>query len=205
MNPWVSGLLLVALLSGCAVEKRVLRASMPDDELRTTVNQHFHAGMDEAQVRNELGDLRVRDENIRVYGPQEAGPRVVLARVWPAGGRWMDDATYTLPWIDLSFVFGTSDGGLVDVRMHRDALVFGEDGTYLSGPARHSVGGGRTREWPSSVPFPKDPLEGAESVLNMASSMYHGVEFVALAQAQGSAPATTSVDAIAPNAIVWGR
>jgi hypothetical protein len=183
---WAFIAAVVAL--GCAsVPRQALRASMPDEELRTTINQHFRVGMNEADVRRELAVLKVRDRDLRLYDAVSVGgidrPRVVFARVWPAGGRWIDDTTSRLDWIDLSFVMSAPDR-LDDVRAFRDGIVYSPEGGRLGGPTRVRMP--TSWSWPQEVPFPKDPLEATESVLIKASSMREVINGDAPDEARGS-------------------
>lgn len=158
---------LSALVAGCAAEKAPLRATMPDDELRTTIAARFPVGTREPDVRDRLAALRLHDRDLRVYDATEGRPRVLLARVWPAGGRWINDATRSVDWIDLAFVFAPATppdtGALVDVRSYRDAINYSADGGRLSGPSRGHVP--LSWDWPQSVPFPPDPLADSASLL----------------------------------------
>lgn len=145
----------VAALGGCASSP--LHANMEDSQIRARLDEHFHAGMTVDAVKGELSALRVREGDTLLYPRTEARPEVLLARVFPPGGFWIDVQDW-IEFVDVSFVFG--DGRTLERWvMYRDSVRYFE-GEAVKGPTREPLT--RVPRYPGKPPPPLDPLKGAE-------------------------------------------
>jgi len=141
---------------GCAAYP--LHSSMTDDEIRATLGAHFTPGMPEHAVRSELRTLRIPDGRVLHYPASGPTPAVLLARISPPGGFWVDDEDDFMEWVDVSFVFDTQDT-LKRVGTFRDGIRY-DHGDPINAPRRPLLD--KVPHWPGVPPPPKDPLDGVE-------------------------------------------
>ncbi len=152
-KPLIAILSAIVMLAGCATTK--MGATQSDQELRATLDQNFPKGMSVEQVHAKLNDLGVSKKFRIVYPRTESRPAILLVRMY-YGGFWVDSGRYTLNWADASYVFG--DAGLDRVLLYRDRVEY-YDFDPLWPPTRPAQG--PVYRWPSPIPPPIDPLEGA--------------------------------------------
>ncbi len=142
----------VALLGGCG--SYPLHANLDDAELHTRLDQYFHAGMTVDGVRGELSSLRVREGDTLLYPKTSERPEVLLARLFPPGGFWIDATTESVEFVDVSFVFGDART-LERWVTFRDSIRYFE-GEAVKGPSREPMT--RVPNYPGKPPPPVDPL-----------------------------------------------
>ena len=144
-----------ALLQGCG-GSYPLHANMEDAQISTVLGQHFRPGMTVDSVRSELSALRVHEGDTLLYPKTETRPEVLLARLFPPGGFWID-VTDSIEFVDVSFEF--SGAGTLDRWvMFRDSIRYFH-GEAVKGPSREPMT--RVPPYPGKPPPPINPLEGA--------------------------------------------
>lgn len=152
---------------GCAAYP--LHATMTDDEIRATLAAHFTPGMPEHEVRSELSSLRVPERRRLRYPASESTPTVLLARIAPPGGFWVDDQDDFMEWVDVSFVFDSHDT-LQQWGIFRDGIRY-DHGDPINAPRRPLLD--KVPHWPGEPPPPKDPLDAVEWVVpSNATSLF---------------------------------
>ena len=126
---WLGVAVAAVAASGCAQAPR-LNADLPAAELRSRLDADFQPGMSLEQVQARLDEAGVRPRRWRVYpGP----PVQMLARLFPAGGFWVDHQRdwQETPYVDAWFVFG--DQGLERVDTERRVVRLARQ-QYLDPP-----------------------------------------------------------------------
>ncbi len=131
-------------------------ATQNDQELRATLAANFPPGITVQEVHTRLDELGVGNRFRTLYPAIDSRPEVLLVRMY-YGGFWVDRGRYTLKWADASYVFDEA-GGLDRVLLYRDRVEYYDYGP-LWGPLRRAQG--PVHRWPSPIPPPIDPLEGA--------------------------------------------
>src|SRR5262245_42019261 len=147
-----------AAVAGCAPYP--LHANMTDAEIRARVQEHFHTGMTRASVNGTLTELRVSERYRLLYPAEGEHPEVLLARLYQPGGAWVRDEDSVIEFVDLSFIF-TKEDALSGVSMFRDGIRYFRGGR-VNAPAREPLA--PLRDWPSTPPPPRDPLDRAEPI-----------------------------------------
>ena len=92
-----------------------------------------------------------------LYPPTAARPEVLLARLYPPGGFWLDVVDW-IDFVDVSFVFNGSHA-LERWVTYRDEIRYFQ-GDPVKGPSREPMA--RVPRYPGKPPPPSDPLEGAK-------------------------------------------
>jgi len=159
--PGVDSILRLGI-AGCAVglfgcASYPLHANLEDAELRTRLAANLPHGMSEDAVKSTLVSLRV-PERVQMRYPATGGrPEVLLARLFPPGGFWVDDSLDTVEFVDVSFVFDPTLR-LDRTVIYRDQVRYFQ-GDLVKGPTREPMT--RPPRYPGMPPPPADPLEGA--------------------------------------------
>ncbi len=148
--------LAAATVAACAPYP--LHSTMTDAEIRTTLATSFPTGMTLDEVRGELKVMRVPTSRQLLYPPEGTRPEVLLARLSPPGGFWLDGGDDELEWVDVSFIFDERHSMTTWV-IFRDGIRY-NCGDPINPPARRLMG--YVPRWPGLPPPPIDPLEGAE-------------------------------------------
>lgn len=146
----------LALLSGCA-KPALLTSQMTDPEIRAQLADHFHEGMTYAEVNGELDALNISDRWRLRYKATETRPEVLLARLYPPGGFWVDGGDDTVEFVDVSFIFDPTQT-LTGWKMLRDSVRYFNGGVAY-GSTRPTMA--PIADFPAAPPPPKDPLEFA--------------------------------------------
>ncbi len=141
-------------LGGCG--SYPLHANLEDAELHTRLSEYFHEGMTIDAVKSELSTLRVHEGDTLLYPKTESRPEVLLARLFPPGGFWID-VTDSIDFVDVSFIF-TPSHTLERWAMYRDSIRYFQ-GEAVKGPSREPMT--RVPRYPGKPPPPLNPLEGA--------------------------------------------
>ncbi len=142
-----------ALLGGCG--SYPLNANMEDAQINTVLGQHFHTGMTVSAVQAELSTLRVHEGDTLLYPSTPQRPEVLLARLWPPGGFWMDP-TGIINFVDISFVFGSNN--LLERWVLFDDRIRYMGSEAVLGPSREPMT--RVPPYPGKPPPPLNPLQG---------------------------------------------
>lgn len=119
---------------------------------------NFTVGMPVSEVGERLSELRIPESRRLRYPQTESRPAVLLARVSPPGGMWLEPAGHSLEWVDVSFLLDETPN-LTGWVIFRDGIRYA-DGYPVNAPGRALMG--RVPRWPGLPPPPTDPLEGAE-------------------------------------------
>jgi len=143
---------------GCAAPG--LYARMDDSQIRSVLAEKCPVGSLEAQVSASLDSLGAPKGTRLVYPATEARPRVLLLRLFADRGFWLSSDDADVAWLDISFVFSPEDK-LQRTLLFRDSIRygFGEPITSPNTPKRPLKG--PLKHYPSPIPPPVDPLEGA--------------------------------------------
>lgn len=108
-----------------------------------------------AQVNGELDALNISDRWRLRYKATETRPEVLLARLYPPGGFWVDGGDDTVEFVDVSFIFDPTQT-LTGWKMFRDSVRYFNGGVAY-GPTRPTMA--PIADYPAAPPPPKDPLE----------------------------------------------
>ncbi len=146
--------LVFAASTLCGCGSYPLHANMEDAELHQKLAEYFHPGMTVGSVKAELSTLRIHEGDTLLYPKSDARPEVLLARLFPPGGFWIDDVTDSIDFVDVSFVFGAS-GTLDRWVTYRDSVRYFQ-GEAVKGPSREPMT--RVPRYPGKPPPPLNPL-----------------------------------------------
>ena len=153
----VAALCSVLMCVGCTTTPPDLHEGLTDDEIRTKIDLYIPAGtpLDIAQL--ELEELGVKPARQMVYPATAQRPEVLFARLHEPGGFWVSDFDEEVHFVDLSFVLDPKRRTM-DVLIYRDYVYYwGRE--PIHGPNRPPMG--RVWRYPSAIPPPAEPLEGA--------------------------------------------
>jgi len=142
------------LVGGCGTYP--LNANMEDSQINAVLAEHFHAGMPVESIKAELTTLRVNEGDTLLYPKTDTRPQVLLARLWPPGGFWIDGTTDSVNFVDVSFVL-TPSSTLERWALYDDSIRY-LGGEAVKGPMREPMT--RVPNYPGKPPPPLDPLAG---------------------------------------------
>jgi len=143
--------IVATALGGCG--SYPLHANLEDAELHKRLSEYFHEGMTIDAVKSELSTLRIHEGDTLLYPKTESRPEVLLARLFPPGGFWID-VMDSIEFVDVSFVF-TSSRTLERWTVYRDSIRYFE-GEAVKGPSREPMT--RMPRYPGKPPPPLNPL-----------------------------------------------
>jgi hypothetical protein len=155
--PFLRSIPIAVLSLAAACAPYPLHSNMTDAQIRAVVGDNFPRGLSQDQVGAKLSELRVPDRVRHLYPAEGSRPPVLLARLLPPGGAWLNEGDQTIDWVDLSFVFNPP-GSLDRVLLFRDNVRYFQ-GRPISQPRRPAVR--PVDDYPIAPPPPMDPLEGA--------------------------------------------
>lgn len=149
-------LLASVAAAACGCAPYPLHSNMTDDQIRIVLDENFKPGQSLAEVDGRLDDLRVSGRYRTMYPKTDSRPEVLLARLYPPGGFWLDQEDQLLKFVDVSFVFDDNHS-LVRFPIYRDGIRYFQ-GDPIYGPTRTPRR--PVPHYPANPPPPADPLEG---------------------------------------------
>lgn len=154
-----SAAFVALMLAGCASSP--ILARLDDAQVRSMLAEKCPVGSTEPQVHAGLDALGVSKGSRIEYAATPARPRVLLARQFEDRGPWLSSDDADIEWLDISFVFSNA-GALERTLLFRDKIryVRGDPIVYPNAPRRPLAG--TLHRYPSPIPPPVDPLEGAQ-------------------------------------------
>jgi hypothetical protein len=152
-------LLWTAALAACGHAPAV-SARMDDALVRSILAAHCSTGSTASQIGAGLDSLGIKPGSRMLYPAAPSRGPVLLVRLFEDRGFWLDSDDADVKWLDISFAF-SGDDHLERTLLFRDRLryVQGEPITSPNSPKRPLA---RPLEhYPSPIPPPIDPLQGA--------------------------------------------
>lgn len=141
------------MMAACA--QIPLHANLTDTELHRRIDEHFTRGMTRPQVEATLDELNAAKKT-RLWYDQPPAPPQLLARLYEAGGFWLNEEDQTVEWVDAVFVFAAGAEPTyerTELFRSRQRYFQGEPVNIPDTPTMH-----RWRDYPAPPPPPAQPL-----------------------------------------------
>ena len=145
----------LGILGGCA--QIPLHANLADTELHARLDANFTPGMTRDEVESRLDELGAA-KRTRLWYDQPPAPPQLLARLYEAGGFWLNEEDQIVEWVDTVFVFGRESPPRlerVETFRRRQRYFQGEAVNIPDEPTVHPWG-----DYPMPPPPPAAPLVG---------------------------------------------
>lgn len=147
-------LLPLGMLTACA--QIPLHANLTDTELHARLDSNFTPGMTRSQLEAKLDELRAAKKT-RLWYDEPPSPPQLLARLYEAGGFWLNEEDQIVEWVDTVFVFGRQEPEPLYERTEtfrrRQRYFQGEPVNIPPEPTLHPWG-----DYPMPPPPPARPL-----------------------------------------------
>jgi hypothetical protein len=149
-------LIALGVLGACA--QIPLHANLTDTELHARLDANFTPGMTRTEVESKLDELNAAKKT-RLWYDQPPAPPQLLARLYEAGGFWLNDEDQIVEWVDTVFVFGREAPEphleQVETFRRRQRYFQGEAVNIPDESTLHPWG-----DYPMPPPAPARPLVG---------------------------------------------